>query len=303
MCPEPECVWCTLKWVYERVIATQNMSRELSFSALKDLLNIFSNEFNHDKSPAKVANDAIHRFSDYLLSSKDYFDVIKTASNIAAKDLLCKASSFLDSITDDLQRIREASTIAMFGNVAPIGRPDGAFEFREVKEYLVGERRFEVKDNEIFNWFLEPKRILYVFDNAGEIGFDYLLIKELKRMGFFISVVVKDPYFFDDATLEDLRFFKIDEIVDEIHLFNGVFIPEDAEEDLQRSFWESELIISKGTGNYEALKEKYPTKTKMFMLKVKCDVLKRKSLVPVGEFLMELDPKKINTQQRPICTM
>jgi uncharacterized protein with ATP-grasp and redox domains len=39
-------------------------------------------------------------------------------------------------------------------------------------------------------------------DNAGEIGFDSLLIAKLKEMGPKVTLIVKEDPFFEDATMK-----------------------------------------------------------------------------------------------------
>ena len=57
----------------------------------------------------------------------------------------------------------------------------------------------------------DKKRVLFLCDNAGEIGFDSLLIEQLKAMGADVTLVVKEEPFFEDATFRDAASFGLDD--------------------------------------------------------------------------------------------
>src|SRR5208283_2301436 len=121
------------------------------------------------------------------------------------------------------------------------------------------------------------RRILYITDNAGEIGFDSLVIDLIGRMGSRVTLAVKEKTFFEDATLEDARFFGLDKGVDRIVTVDGFFAPRAVPGDLREIFTESDLIIGKGTGSYEALSGETCGKPSIFMLKVKCGPIARET--------------------------
>lgn len=133
------------------------------------------------------------------------------------------------------------------------------------------------------------RRILYITDNAGEIGFDSLVIDLIGRMGPRVTLVVKEKTFFEDATLEDALFFGLDKRVDRIVTADGFFAPRALPGDLLEVFAESDLIIAKGTGSYEALSGETGIKPSIFMLKVKCGPIARGTGVDEGNVVIRLD--------------
>jgi hypothetical protein len=130
---------------------------------------------------------------------------------------------------------------------------------------------------------------LYLTDNAGEVGFDSLLIATLKGMGATVNLVVKEDPFFEDAARKDALFFAMDKLVDNIFMVNGFFIPGRSTSQLSNIFKKSDLVIAKGTGNYEALKDQRHGKAILYMLKVKCHPIARKTGTQIGSFIVEIE--------------
>jgi uncharacterized protein with ATP-grasp and redox domains len=48
-------------------------------------------------------------------------------------------------------------------------------------------------------------------------------------------------------------------------------------------------VIAKGTGNYEALKDQVRGKAILYMLKVKCDPIARKTGANIGSFIVKIE--------------
>jgi len=134
---------------------------------------------------------------------------------------------------------------------------------------------------------LKAKSILYLLDNAGEVGFDSLVIEELKNNNSKVYLVCKNDYFFDDATLKDIEYFGIDKLVQDIIVSDGIFLPEQAKYQTKQLLEEIDIIISKGTGNYEAFKDESINKNIIFALKIKCERLSNYYKTPIGTYIVD----------------
>jgi uncharacterized protein with ATP-grasp and redox domains len=167
--------------------------------------------------------------------------------------------------------------------------PGEAFRFREVTRILEGKNPLPLLIGDVFGTAQRATRILYLADNAGEVGFDSLLIATLREMGATVNLVIKKDPFFEDATIKDALFFSIDKLVDHVFTVNGFFIPGNSTSLLSGIFRKTDLVIAKGTGNYEALKDELRGKRVIYLLKVKCKPISADIGAPMGTFVVKAE--------------
>jgi len=108
-------------------------------------------------------------------------------------------------------------------------------------------------------------------------------------MGLKVTLVVKEAPFFEDTTEKDASFFAMDKLADNILTVKGVFVPSENTAPLADAFRQSDLVIAKGTGNYEALAGEFVDKTVIYMLKVKCEPLAINIGADIGNFIVKLE--------------
>jgi hypothetical protein len=118
-------------------------------------------------------------------------------------------------------------------------------------------------------------------DNAGEIGMDTLLVKQLKALGAEVTYVVREKPILNDATMEDAQFVGMDRLCRVIS--SGVDSPgtllSRCHPDFLQELHAAPIVISKGQGNFECLHGRVPGI--FFALKVKCQVVARLTGFPV----------------------
>jgi uncharacterized protein with ATP-grasp and redox domains len=255
----------------------------------KTLLEILSREFNPRINVGSLSNKLTDAIPNYLSQSSKYYQTLKRKNNQLAKKLLASAKNYIKKGRTLQQKFERACFLASASNVAPMGIPSEAFAFQEVKRILRGRKPFPAMRGPLFQKAQKASHILYIADNAGEIGFDSLLMACLKAMGSKINLIVKEGPFFEDATVEDALFFHVDQLVDHIFALNGFFVPKEIPPALTDLYQKSDLIISKGTGNYEALKGELDGKTAIFMLKVKCRPIAMEIKADIGSFIVKLE--------------
>jgi len=285
--PKSECASCLLSWVCERSGVLANEEGRLQLT--KTLLEILSREFNSEINVGSLSNKLTDAIPDYLSQSSKYYQKLKRKNNQLAKKLLGSAKNYIKKGITPRQKFEKACHLASASNVAPMNVPSEAFAFQEVKSILRGRKPFPAMMGPLFQGARRASNVLYIADNAGEIGFDSLLMACLKEMGSKINLVVKEGPFFEDATMEDALFFHVDQWVDHIFTLNGFFVPKEIPPALTDLYKKSDLIISKGTGNYEALKGEVEGKTAIYMLKVKCKPIAMEIGADVGSFVLKLE--------------
>ncbi|MBI5559164.1 MAG: DUF89 family protein [Deltaproteobacteria bacterium] len=116
----------------------------------------------------------------------------------------------------------------------------------------------------------QASMVLYLGDNSGELVFDGLVIEMMKKN---VIYAVKEKAIINDALLDDARECGLDTICRVVT--NGTGCPgtplADCSKDFLQLFYDADLIISKGQGNFETLSEvKAPI---YFLLTAKCPVV------------------------------
>lgn len=287
MKPDLECGPCLLKWVYER--AGILAGEEKRFELIRNILTVLSREFQSTVNVGWLSNRIIKSIGEFVFDSAKYYEGVKLQSNKVAKELLSSARNFIEKGQTDQGRLERACGLSASANVAPIGLPSEGFKFQEALNMMVRKNPLPPLTGNVFEAAQGASHILYITDNAGEIGFDSLLISKLKEMGLKVTLVVKENPFFEDATAKDVSFFRLDQLADSILTVNGFFIPNEAPPPVFDSFKRSDLVIAKGTGNYEALKGEVEGKAAIYMLKVKCRPIAANIGVSVGSFVVKLE--------------
>ncbi|RJX26777.1 MAG: DUF89 family protein [Dethiobacter sp.] len=287
MKPNLECGPCLLKWVYDR--AGIMVGEEKRFELIRNILSVLSREFCSTGNVGWLSNRIMNSIHEFVIDSARYFEGVKLQSNKVAEELLPLARNFIEEGQTDRERFERACGLSAGTNVAPIGLPSEGFKFEEALNMMMQRNPLPAVIGNLFKAVRGATHILYIADNAGEIGFDSLFIARLKEMGLNITLVVKEDPFFEDATTRDVSFFKLDQLVDNILTTNGYFIPNETTPSLSDSFKKSDLVIAKGTGSYEALKDERNGKTIIYLLKVKCKPIAMRIGVNTGNFVVKLE--------------
>ncbi|MFO7938550.1 MAG: ARMT1-like domain-containing protein [Bacteroidales bacterium] len=164
----------------------------------------------------------------------------------------------------------------------------GAHQSVELEETLtrVVEARFDRDHSSALRKDLsEAKRILWLGDNAGEIVMDKLFIDALGLKN--VVYAVRGAPVINDATLEDAAFVDLAKVAHVIA--NGNDAPSTllhaCSEEFCSVFYDADIIISKGQGNFEGLMN-HKEKRIYFLLMAKCQVIAEKLAVSKGSFVV-----------------
>ena len=287
MKPYPDCGPCILKWTYERLAGPLGEAER--FTVLRKVMSVLSRDLGPSPNLGALCNRCLEAVQEFFPASAAGYEAFKLKCNRAAQEILDQARAFIEKGETPRDRFVRACGIASLGNVAPIGAPSAPFEFSHVEEIISGKSPLPIPVGDVYQAVSEAHDVFYVADNAGEIGFDALLISLLKDSGLRVTLVVKEEPFFDDATIRDASLFGLDRIADAVLSVKGIFVPGDAPSEPAQVFAKSDLVISKGTGNCEALWGLPANKSKIFMLKVKCSPMAKEMNSPIGTFMVKLE--------------
>ena len=264
-----ECIPCFVRQAFEAggLVTSDNELRE---RILREVLSYLS-EKSFDGTAPSIGRD-IHGIVKTLTGDNDPYYKAKQDSNTLALQLI---PSLKGSIQDSFDPFETALRLAIAGNIIDYGQGDTIDEetikkslsqclTQPIERDAIGDLKHELS---------QASNILYLADNAGEIVFDRLLIDELQH--YPVSLAVRGKPILNDALKEDAARAGIDTVIEVID--NGADIPgtiiEECSQEFRERFFESDLIIAKGQGNYETLSD--TPKKIFFLLKVKCPVIAR----------------------------
>lgn len=296
MKPDVECGICLMHWVHSRV--EPHTEREALPDMTERLINTLLRDVAPEVNLGNLCNSAVWSVFGTPSPAATHYEGLKRESNENARAVLPLAKTFIDDGKTDREKLERACSLAAASNVAPLNSPTGAYTFQEIKDIVEGNDDRPVVIGDVYEAVRDAKNILYVTDNAGEIGFDSLVIDIIKGMGSKITLVVKERTYFEDATPEDARFFALDTLVDRMVTVGGFFSPKDVPEELYTIFAGSDLLLVKGTGSYEAFNNDTQGKPAVFMLKVKCDPIARQTGIARGKVVVRLDRGTVGAGER-----
>lgn len=231
---------------------------------------------------------AVHGCVKEITGVGDVYRDIKDRDIALAKKLLPVVKNLLDNVAPD-ERLKYAAKIAAIGNVLD----SAIIKNAQLEESIEAEfkRDFAVYSGDIFaNKLKSAKTLLYISDNCGETVFDTVFLQEIRAFNpdIEITYATREAPILNDATIEDAKesgvapFAKI--------ISSGSTVPgtalDEVNDEFKQLFISTDLIISKGQGNYESLSE---CGTPIFyLLKAKCNMIARNIDVPVGGYVFKL---------------
>lgn len=270
---QPECVPCLLKRIlYETKLVDESKAYETLKAATRVLDRDFSEHINSAKLATKIHGEAYK-----ILESKDVYEGMKNRSNIVAKKILPHAQELISASNDSLRSSILCSIVGNildFGVDSPIKEPE---EMLSKFDILYNEGLGHDDTDRIKKMLTKGSNVLYFTDNAGEIVFDTLLIKELKNFDIHLTLVVKGEPILMDATVKDVKDLGLDNLVDEVETTNAFAVGVDFSKispNLKKKLEDADLIISKGMANWESFSdENY--RPIAYLLRTKCNPVAR----------------------------
>ncbi len=238
-------------------------------------------DFSIESTPPEIARSLYA--SIMKRAGRDPFREIREKSNRYALELYPALKKRIRQASDPL---RMAARLAIAGNIIDYGIPR-AFDLQEEIEVVL-RSEFGAFEYDVFLTALDrSETLLYLCDNAGEIVFDRLLIEEIQEnYPVVITAAVRGGPVLNDVIFKDAEQVGMDRICRVIT--NGVNAPGtllgECSDDFTGVYQNSDLVISKGQGNFESLwGEK---KRIFFFFKIKCDVVARHVNGRVGDTVL-----------------
>jgi len=281
---QPECATCLLKRIiYEVEQSTDNPF--LRLNAIKKSLELLEKLYSPDLSSAEIATK-VHKIAYETLGDKDPYKLLKEQSNRIAQTLVPRVNELIEASDDPLRITMIASIVGNlmdFGISGASSRPE---LLSEVFEETFAEDLGHDDTDEIKDILKNARNVILFTDNCGEIVFDKILCRELKKFNpkIYLTLVVKGEPIISDATIKDAMELKFDEVVDEILNTGGFAIGLDFKKippELKKAHEKADLIICKGMANYEAFSET-SYKPVAYLLRTKCTAIAKSMDLPLN---------------------
>lgn len=284
---KPVCIVCLLTRAY-REIQYSTKDTDVQFKAMKEVLQLVNNIINEQNHPMHLVPAYIGTRRDRLIKTitgcLDPYREQKKESNKIALELRSSIEKIIEEEEDSYKRFRLACIAAIVGNIIEFDVLGHQFNLEEISKLVeTAEKELAIDDIPILFEKVKPgTRILYLTDNAGEIAFDVLLVRELRKLGAEVTVAVKDKPVLNDATLEDAQAVNMVRTANQVITIGtdtvGLILDE-CSETLLEHYHNSDLIIAKGMGHFETMtgylpptgpRIKHPLDV-FFLLRTKCE--------------------------------
>ncbi len=287
---QSECITCLLK----RIIFEAELSTDDPLLRLKTIQNsckLLDELYNPNSSSADIATK-VHRLAYETLGDDDPYLELKNQSNKIAQALVPRVNELIECSDDPL---RITMLVSIIGNLMDFGISGASTHpeiLSEVFEDTFAEDLGCDDTEEIKELLKNSKNVILFTDNCGEIVFDKILCRELKKFNpkIHLTIVVKGEPIISDATIKDAIELKFNEIVDEI-LNTGCFaIGLDFKKtplELIKALEKADLIICKGMANYEAFSETNHRPV-AYLLRTKCTAIANSMELPLNINVVKL---------------
>lgn len=275
-----ECAPCFLRQAKEALdLATED--ENLKIEVMEELVGIIYNKFQKG-AVSNVIGTKMHRTIKDRTKNEDPYLLEKKKGNEIALKFLPKIKQIVEE-KNDLETYVKA---AIVGNIIDFGALGVNFD---IENGIIKNMEKNIALNHVNELEKElkcAKNILYLADNNGEIVFDKLLIEKIKEYDVEVTVALKEKPILNDACIEDAIQIGLDEVAnlvstgtDSIGIIYG-----DISEEFKEIFNRSDLVISKGLGNYEGITEmELGNKPVFCLLNVKCNPIAKDIGVNMGD--------------------
>lgn len=264
-----ECIYCIINKSYELFCKYVDDEEERFIFTKKVLKEISSYP---DDMTAPFLNSKIMKILKKNINIDDLYLKEKEVYN---NKMLLIEEEIMDSINNSDDKLLSALKYSMVGNFIDFG----AIKYIDDKllDKIIDtalKQDIDISTYEIFKKeILEANKLCYILDNTGEVVFDKLFMKFIKELNqsIEIDIIVRGEPVLNDVTYRDAISVGIDKLGKIIE--NGTDIPgtdiKEINKETKKSLFCSDLIISKGQGNFETL---YGTDANIYYIFLcKCD--------------------------------
>ena len=284
----PDCIPCISKMGLEVMRTVTRDERVLSRFVTEILeLKPLRGEDYSITSPELTRDvwSKIRKFS----GMEDPLKAKKEEQNRTALSIYARAKEVVERKSDP---VGEALKLSILGNSMDSMVGMGGFTGEEIVKLLQESQIDAQAVEELKKKIFKARKIVYLGDNCGEIVFDKLFIEILRNFcDTEMIYITRTVPILNDALLEDALSVGMNGVVRVME--NGIPEPfpgtviEKVSEEVRNLIEDSNLVISKGLGNYDSLSEDENLRGKIsFLLRGKCYPSCAAHGVPFGSLIV-----------------
>lgn len=278
-----DCIPCLLRQSLEAArIATDQ--KEIHNKIMKDTIKLLKDYDKYDNSP-QLAKE-IHNLVKNETGNPDPYQQIKNRDLQAAKDLYPFLKDFLQKKDNSIYWALKVAAVGNNLDAAVYCNPELE---KSISREL--EKEFTICDLEIFNEKLrQAKNILIIGDNTGETIFDRVMLESFPDAA--ITYGVREKPIINDVTEKeaiDSGLNMVARVISTGCASPGTILT-DCSPEFMDIYERSDVIISKGQGNFEALSGEKGNL--FFLLKAKCPAIAEKFQVKINDYIFHYEDAK-----------
>lgn len=285
---DPGCIPCIIGQAYNTSRLFPECNREGQLKIIKEVCAYVENIDENFSAP--LFSSIMQSIIETNLDLDNPYKDIKKKNRTSAERYI----PYLENIIDDSEdRLEVALKAAILGNTIDFAaNPNFDIEkdLNQISSDNIALEMYEKFKSEFNN----AKTILYIGDNYEEALFDKLLLRELKDKD--VTFVTRSKPILNDITLHDAKVLGIDTICKVIESGSKIAgtVIEDCTNEFKELYNSSDLVISKGQGNYETLLDE--ERAIYFLFKVKCNVISERAGFPLGKGVLLLNKSSIEVK-------
>ncbi|MFC1516944.1 DUF89 domain-containing protein [Candidatus Margulisiibacteriota bacterium] len=275
-----ECIPCIVRQTLD-IARLNNLSEQKKLKLMRTVMKKLEKVDPHKTTPPEATKWA-HEIIKKELGKKDLYAKEKIKQNKLALKHLPWAEKEVKRAKD---KLLTSVRLAIAGNIIDYGTASyfdlsGSLKALEHQQFAINDYARLKKA------VSKPGLVLYIGDNAGEIAFDKILVKELMKRKHVVHYAIKSEPVLNDSLMKDAKTVGMDKLVPVLESGSttaGTLLKE-ATPAFKKLYDLADIIIAKGQGNFETLP--LSDKRIFFLLKMKCVYLGHKVDTELGDILL-----------------
>ena len=285
------CGYCLLHRGYLEILRA-TADEGLRFEAVKQLLRLLGDRYGPDAVPSHLGSER-DRLIRRITGSTDPYAEMKRRANEKAVRMLPRLEAMMEA-QPPAERFRAACKVACIGNIIEYDVPGHSHDIDGALKRVEAEG-FYIDETDTFRELLGPGvEVLLLADNAGEIAFDRLVVRELHDLGCRVTVAVKGGPSLNDALMGDAEAVGMVEEADEVITTGtdaiGVNLAE-ASDEFRDVFYAVDALVAKGMANWETITELPAPCPTLFLFRTKCEPVAATVDAPLKQNIAKLVPR------------